>query len=653
MSRLSRIVTGVANIAAKDGLGAYDRILMERLRGYGPGYDSGEGIMADAYNKVDLVFSCISYTAKAIAQVPLLVMKKGKKGKFDPVDEEDPWQMLLDHPNYMTSKVQFVTSVISHLLLDGCVAIIPFPPTFTTNPDSLWVVPWKYCEYKLDNNGHLKNWVYKPRGFEGPKYDLGPGELFQVKFWNPDNPMEGLAPIQAGRLPVMELYKSSDYNQRFFDQGAVPGGVLSTPQRLKQADVDLVLTQFKEKHQGWQKRWEPAVLHQDLKWQPTGISQRDMDFVNLRTKSGEAIMQIFGMKKVILGITEALNYATGREQRKEWWSGTCLPLMRLISDTLTYGLFQQSSPTASAKLKGYRIQFDISAIEALHEDYAAKIKTAEAMFRMSIPFEEINSMLELGLDPKPWYSLAYVPSQMLCVNYDDVGRDNPNAPAGGGNPAPADVPVEDPNPTVNEPPKAMPKEPKGIELITEHFNKTQEAHISHFLDDTMQPLIKDHVKALTNRLRRGIFDMRSKTLQCLLKENTPYADIRRLVDATDFETEIDTMKKGVVSAWEEIVNAVDWAINNDEQKSTPMKEKVDTPDSHAIKTTWLSDFFTEIQKLVHRKKQSVLKIMEDSESLEAAATEVRGMFNRSLNEIGPLVKAEVRRIVVLVINTAK
>ena len=651
MSRLSRIVTGVANIAAKDGLGAYDRILMERLRGYGPGYDNSESVINDAYTKVDLVFSCISYTAKAIAQVPLLVVKKGKKGKFNPVDESDPWQMLLDHPNYMTSKVQFVTSVISHLLLDGCVAIIPFPPKFSGNPDSLWVVPWKYCEYKLDNNGHLEQWVYKPRGFEGPKYDLGPGELFQVKFWNPENPMEGLAPIQAGRLPVMELYKSSDYNQRFFDQGAVPGGVLSTPLRLKQADVDLVLTQFKEKHQGWQKRWDPAVLHQDLKWLPTGISQRDMDFVNLRTKSGESIMQIFGMKKVILGITDALNYATGKAQQKEWWSGTCLPLMRLISDTLTYGLFQQSSPTASVKLKDYRINFDISAIEALHEDYAAKIKTAEAMFRMSVPFEEINSMLELGLDPQPWYSLAYVPSQMMCINFDDVGRENPNAPAAPEKPepaAPADVPVDDPNPTINES-----IEPRGIEVITEHFTRTRESQVSRFVDENMHPFIKEHVKTLVNKLRRGIFDMRAKTLQNLLKENTSFLEVRRLVDSTDFSMEIDTMKKGVVTSWEEIVNVADWIINNDEQKTAALKEKVDTPDSRAIKTTWLSDFFTEIQKLIDRKKQSVLKIMENSETLEAAATEVRGMFNRSLNEIGPLVKAEVRRIVVLVINTAK
>lgn len=645
MSRLSRLVTGVANIASKD-LGAYDRILMERLRGYGS--TSGEGVLDEAYQKVDLVFSCISYTAKAIAQVPLLVVKKGKNDKFDPVSESDEWQTLIDHPNYMTSKVQFVTSIISFLLLDGCVAIIPFPPSFSSSPDSLWVVPWKYCEYKLDRNGHLEKWIYRPKGHEGPSYDLAPNELFQVKFWNPKNPLEGMAPIEAGKLPVLELYKSSDYNQRFFDQGAIPGGVLSTPQPLKQGDVDMVKAQWAEKHQGFQKRWEPAVLHRDLKWQPAGLSQRDMDFVNLRTKSSESIMQIFGMKKVIMGITESLNYATGREQRKEWWNGTCLPLMRLICDALTYGLFRQSTQKPVRKLNNYRIQFDISSIEALHEDFASKIKTAEAMFRMSIPMEEINSHLELGLDPQPWYSLAYVPAAMLCVNYKDVGRDNPNEPAGEEIPdEPGDVPVDNPNPTISDS-----QSPRGMDVLIEHYNMTQEHQITRFVDENLNPHVKSTIKTLTGRLRRGVFDMRAKTLQCILGEGKTDVEARRLIETTCFQSELSTIKKGVVNSWEELVNKIEWVINFDDKNTNPTKEKVDMPDSRAIKATWLSDFFTEIQKLVYRKKQSVLKILEDSDSLEAAATEIRGMFNRSLNEIGPMVKAEVRRIVVLVLNSA-
>ena len=649
MSRLAKIVAGVANIATKGDLGAYDRILLDRLRGYD---GDGQQIVDSAYEKVDLVFSCISYTSKAIAQIPLLVVKKGKSGKFDPVSEDDVWQTLLDHPNYMTSKVQFVTSIISYLLLDGCVAIIPFPPSFNAVPDSLWVIPWKYCKYELDKNGHLKKWIYRPKEFEGPSYDLAPNELFQVKFWNPNNPIEGLAPIKAGRLPVLELYKSSDYNQRFFDQGAMPGGVLSTSQRLKQADVDMVLTQFKEKHQGYTKRWEPAVLHQDLKWQPTGITQKDMDFVNLRTKSSESIMQIFGMKKVIMGITESLNYATGREQRKEWWTGTCLPLMRLVSDTLTYGLFQRSSANIGGKLKNYRIQFDISAIEALHEDYNSKVKTAEAMFRMGVPFDEINAILELGLDPKPWYTLAFVPVTMMCVNYKDVGIENPVRPGdSAGNGSSSEEPeVEE---ELSPPPKADRKEPEGIDLLTEHYLMTQESNIARFLDENIHPFIKSQSKTVTQRLRRGIFDMRARTLQCVLGNNNSFSEARRLIETTCFDAELEGMKKGIIGPWEELVGYVDWIINNDEKKLLGPKEKVDNPDSRAIRMTWLSDFFVEIQKLVERKKRTVLKILEDSESIDSAVSEIRGMFNRSLNEVNPLVKAEVRRIVMLFLASAK
>jgi hypothetical protein len=237
---------------------------------------------------------------------------------------------------------------------------------------------------------------------------------------------------------------------------------------------------------------------------------------------------------------------------------------------------------------------------------------------------------------------------MLCVNYKDVGRDNPNEPAGEEIPdEPGDVPVDDPNPTISDS-----QSPRGMDVLIEHYNMTQEHQITRFVDENLNPHVKSTIKTLTGRLRRGVFDMRAKTLQCILGEGKTDVEARRLIEATCFQSELSTIKKGVVNSWEELVNKIEWVINFDDKNTNPTKEKVDMPDSRAIKATWLSDFFTEIQKLVYRKKQSVLKILEDSDSLEAAATEIRGMFNRSLNEIGPMVKAEVRRIVVLVLNSA-
>lgn len=618
MNRLQRLVRGVVN---KTGLGAYDRILMDRSKGI----DDTNTIMENTYEKLDLVFSCISYTAKAISQVPLYVMKLDKKSdKYFPVGERDPWQKLLDQPNYMTSKVSFVTSILSYLLLDGIVAIIPFPPSLKETPSSLWCVPWKFCSYKLDLNGHLVNWEYKPNRDNGPKHLFKPHELFQVKFWNPDNQMEGWAPIKAGKLPIMETYKSSQWNTRFFDQGATPGGVLSTPQKLNKDTIELIRDQWTQRHEGYGQSHKIAVLHQDLKYQSTGISQKDMDFANLRNLSREAIMQVFGMKKVIMGITEGLNYAVAREQRKEWWNGTCLPIMRMVSDALTFGLFRNE--TVYDTYYNYRVQFDISSIEALHEDYAVKVKTSEGLFRMGVSFEDINDMLELGFEKRDWHKLSYVPVNMMCVNYKDVGRENPNA----GN-SPDGQPDLPPEPIPNEDPYADSTAASLIEFVKKDWDK-QFNYMVSVIESNMKPFTKQ----LAGRLRRLVFDMRTKSLKIVLEKE---GDLKQKAQLINFNFELERTLVNVREPWLGMSNWIGQFI---------ITEKVDSNPANVMNEGIIEELFkgfsNTVAVLVEEKKDDVTTILLTKQNQEEVAKEIRSLFNLSLTQVWPLVKEEIRRL---------
>lgn len=616
MNRLQRIVRGLRD----KSLGPFDQFLTNRMYGH----ISAESLLEEAYDKVDLVYSCITYTARAIAQVPLYVAKRNRKtGKYEPVSEDNEWQVLIDKPNYLTNKVQFVEAIISYLLLDGCVCIIPFPPS-SASPLSLWTVRWKFIEYNLNKQNQLMGWTYKPK--QGEEQRLQPHELFQVKFWHPDNLLEGQRPLDAGELPVMELYKSSVYNYKFFENSGIPGGVFSTEERLRPDDLVLVKEQLEERHVGPDKAHRFAVLHRGLKWQTRGLSQKDMDFINLRKTSRESIMQIFGMKKVILGETEAMNYATAKEQRKEWWAGTCLPIMRLVSDALTFGLFRH--PAAYAKMKDYVIYFDISAIEALHEDFASKVKTGEALFRMGVNFEDINAMLELGFDPQPWYTMSFVPVNMMCINFKDVGRENPMTPgvnAGGG----AEYEEEPDSPSPDD----------------------QQDSIDQLVNYGYQN-VREYAKEVVAKVRRGIFTMRTTTLESLYNfiEENPDRKVKELDRVLDlgFNSVFLSMSQGINPLWETISTFYQGIVEHEMKSNNAKQKKVDSKELALVNCVAYME--VELKALATKKRQEVSEIFHKAKTFDEAAKNVRSLFNASLNEAWPLVKSSLRKMVGMLVS---
>jgi len=478
MNKLSRFITAITETKSD-----IDRYFLRNL----PGQDMA-AIMDDPYTNVSLVYTCISTTARAIAQVPLMVVKYDARENPIPVATSHPWQKLLNKPNYMMSRGFFLETLISFWMLDGNVCIIPFPPNSAAGgvPQSLWPVRWKYMTPEKDGNGHLSRWLYKPN--QGTSIPLEPSEVLHLKFFNPNDNVEGLAPHQAGKLPIQTLHKAANYNSQFFENGAVPGGVMHTDKQLSKTTFDRTKAQVNQEYgvKSGQAH-KIMVLEQGLKWAGTGLSQRDMEFINLHRLNAEEILQIYGMKKSIISITGDLNFATATAERKEWWHGTCLPLMRLLVDTFSFGLFEQ-------KNLNFDLLFDISSIEALHEAFAEKSKTAEILLRLGFTRNEVNSRLELGFPNVKWGDTAYMPVNMMPVNLEGfdpfaggpggVGGDNPNPNN------PQDNPDADPTPP--ETPPQGDDEPKSAQL----------AHLTRSFEGQM-----------VGKLKRVLFDMRKNTLE--------------------------------------------------------------------------------------------------------------------------------------------
>jgi len=490
MNRLDKL-RAAANVV-KSGAG-WDAIFLKNLT-----LPEGHDVLNDPYIKSDLVYICISTTAKAIAQVPLTVVEK--KGRdWITVQDKDPLQQLLDNPNTVnTTQFDFINNVISQLLLYGHVWILPFPPGSKTYT-ALWILSKANMEPIIeDRSGQLGGWIYKPKETK-IGIPLQNDEVASIKFFNPKSPFLGMSPIDAGKIAIRTEYKTSLYNEKFFDEGAVPGGILSSENRITDSQFERIERQFEDKHKGFMHGHRLAILDNGLKFTQTGLSQKDMMFPELKKMNRETILQIFGMKKVVVSVTDDLNFATALTERKEWWQGTNLPLMGMIETALSSVIFKNDV--------NHKIIFDISNVEALHPDFKDKVDTGDKLFKMGFAANEINARLQLGFDSKPWRNFWYVPSNTVKVLPDgtiEMMAVNP-----------ALQPIAPNKPEEPKKPEELPapKKPKEIDF-KEGFTFEEEEIAGRRWREIVggAELIQWEFES---KVRRVFFDMRKKALKLL------------------------------------------------------------------------------------------------------------------------------------------
>ena len=511
-----------------DSRKSWDSVFLKNLE-----LTNTDQVTSNPYKKSALVFTCIHTTAKAISQIPLAVYSKiGKVWK--PLDDQHPWSQLFLRPNYIMDRYTYIEALVSYLMLHGNVWSIPFPPS-GGDPDSLWITQKKHMEKVMGPNGHLAGWKYKPDD-NAQGIFLEYDEVAHIRFFDPDDPIMGMAPLDAGRLPLLSDYKAAKYNDVFFDSGAAPGGVLYTDKSLGDKQHERLVSRLRDTHRGYKKSHRLMILEGGLKYEQTGLNQRDMEFIDLRRYSRDELLQIFGMKKSIISITDDLNYSTAREQKREWWQDVNLPIMRLITSALNFVFFRNDPKM--------RVAFDISNIEALQEEFKNKVDQAYKLWQMGYTAEETNQRLELGFEDAPWRKYAWIQMNMVPI----IGE--PKAPGQEEEglkrlPGPVDKEIV----AVAEEVSAVIGEVKDF---TENMEKIRKEKIwRNFIART------DPIEGLfTKRVKRVFWEMRVKILK-KLEEETKSAkgilDFYEWARLEEFMEEADLIRKYSSPIYEQAV----------------------------------------------------------------------------------------------------
>lgn len=560
------------------------------------------------YKFSDLVYICISTTARAIAQVPIIITKPKNKRERERVDRDHPWQKLFKKPNTYMDAYSFTESIVSFLMLDGDSFIVPFPPKGNP-PDALWVVRKKYMRPVREKGGHLGGWAYNPTGnfpsdplqyIPQGAFPLDVEDVVHMWFFNPDDPIMGMAPLDAGKMNIVVDYKAAKYNQLFFERGATPGGVLYTDYKLNDRQYNRIKEQFLQEVGGYKKSHSLAVLEQGLKYAPMGLTQKDMEFVRYREFNMERTFQIFGMKKSVVSVTSDVNYSTAAEERKEWWQNTNTPIVNLIASAINFSLLEKQNLEAS---------YDLTTVPILQESMKDKLESARILSNMGFTANEINERLGLGFGEKWWREKWYMP-----VNVMPVDEFEPPKP-----------------PDDSDNPPELPEE----EVLLIGNGKGTEDPVHSLTWHRLIALATPFENNFTSKTSRIFLDMRKKTLDLLFKGIRSVDD----VDKETYSDELARMERYLSPIF--IQTILDGAADFSSEVGIGISFDLNDP----VAVEFIARKKITIRGIVNTVKEQIrhqIRLsMESGESTAQTAERIRNVFNVAKGRAKTIARTEV------------
>lgn len=264
-----------------------------------------------AYGESGILFPIVSRLASATSKSDWTLYRKAASGlKEDrtPVDKHaciDLWERpnpAMHRRRFMEMSQQHVDLVgenrviASHVKIGSALVPIELWPV---RPDRIRPIPDPYT--------FLKGYIYTSP--DGEKMPLEPNECSGLIMPDPSDPYRGMGPVQGIMRDIDSSKYSSEWNARFFENSAEPGGVIEVPEELDDRAFQRLRDQWSAEHKGVNKAHRVAILEAGAKWNGTSLSQKDMQFAELSALSDEKVRQAFGYPKPMLGGVDDINRA--------------------------------------------------------------------------------------------------------------------------------------------------------------------------------------------------------------------------------------------------------------------------------------------------------------------------------------------------------
>ncbi len=311
--------------------------------------NEGTNVSTDATYNYNLSFKSleavnrgVNMVVSACASLDYDIMDKTHDGAMGGMRQKSLNTLLNYRPNPYQSVQAFRTAIFSDFILEGNVFIY-FDGAF------MYHLPAINVEIIPDPKTFVKEYVYNST------IHFKPEEVAHFKDLSGDSIYRGTSRLKSAERNIRTLYKMQDFQDGFFDNGAVFGLAIVTDNTLSQQAKDRTVLNWIRNYSPKNGGKKPVILDSGLKpMQLSGgnSSFKDLDFdVSIKTHNVK-ILETIGVPPVLL---DGGNQANISPNLRLFYLETVMPIVRKYVSAMEH-------------MSGYNIDAVTSNVSALQPE---------------------------------------------------------------------------------------------------------------------------------------------------------------------------------------------------------------------------------------------------------------------------------------------
>jgi HK97 family phage portal protein len=289
-----------------------------------------------AMGSVGTLFAIVDRLATSTAAPEWKLYREGKPGQDPEERDEVTSHLALDiwnRPNQFFTRALFVETVQQHFELVGEQWwVIARNPRMRSIPLELWPVRPDRMQPIPSPEDYIVGYAYTSP--DGEQIPLQLDEVIFLRRPNPYDPYRGIGAVQTILADLEGVRLSAEWNRNFFLNSAEPGGIIAYDKRLEDGEFNEVTARWQEQHKGVANAHRVAVIEAGAKWIDRKITQRDMQFAELRDVSTDVIRGAFGIPKFAVGDIDDVNRATAEASRTWFAEQMTVPRLERLKQAL-------------------------------------------------------------------------------------------------------------------------------------------------------------------------------------------------------------------------------------------------------------------------------------------------------------------------------
>lgn len=251
------------------------------------------------------VYACVNAIAQPVADIRVRLETKTKDG----------WQEVESHPaldilynvNDFMSYTDLMFGTQAYIELHGN-AFWYLARNKAGQIIEIWPLDPTRVDVVKSREAFIAGYIF--RNELGEKVPFQVDEIIHFKTFNPLNPYRGIGTVYAAALAIDTDTYASEWQRNFFGNSAMPSALLSSEGTLNDEQYNRIRANWDARFKGVQNAHKMAILEGGLKFTPINPTAKEMQLTDSRKSHRDEILGIFRVPKVILGITEDVNYAS-------------------------------------------------------------------------------------------------------------------------------------------------------------------------------------------------------------------------------------------------------------------------------------------------------------------------------------------------------